>query len=90
MSNWKSRAAVGLGAMGLAAGVLTAISPDQPQTEQDRSRSNIERDLGNLSDSEEANRDRFRDEGKDLGDANNEERLRPGEHRPPKLRIRFP
>ncbi|WP_182263225.1 hypothetical protein [Rhodococcus sp. UFZ-B548] len=92
MATWKTRAAVGLGTMGLVLGALNTLAPQSPDTDE-RDRTRIERDLGDLSDSDERARDRVYDNGSDGLNDENRERLRPVEPRPgelPKVRIRLP
>ena len=93
MSTWKTKAAIGIGTMGLAMGALSALAPEDPD-HRDPIRGNmIERNIDDLSDADEKSKDRMRDEGTDgIGDENSE-RLRPVEPTPggrPKVRIRLP
>ncbi|OUS97272.1 hypothetical protein [Rhodococcus sp. NCIMB 12038] len=88
MPGWKTNAAVVVGTAGLVFGALGALGPDQP-TEDERNRTRVEQQIGDLSDADEASKDRMRESGIDGLDMENRETLRPGE-RLPRLRIRLP
>jgi hypothetical protein len=89
----KKAAAVVLGVAALGIGAMTALEPKTPQ-EQEQSR--IEQQVQDLSDSQEKVEERRRAEGESLGEALQQERNIPGEHRPPEeprlphFRIRLP
>jgi len=78
--SWKSNALIVITVAGLAIGGLSALEPrTQAEIEQDRQQDQ----LGQLSDAQEIENDRRRKAGEDLLDANELDKLIPGEHRPP-------
>lgn len=89
LTSWKTKAAVGVGALGLALGAMNALAPEQ---EHGNSGTSIERDTGDLSDSDSNSRDRMREQGGDGINDDNRERVRPVEPTlvRPKIRIRLP
>lgn len=88
MPGWKTRAAVVLGTAGLVFGALGALGPER-STPDDHDRARLEQNVNDLSDADETNKDRMRDNGLSGLDMENQEKLRPGEHLP-HIRIRLP
>lgn len=91
MADWRGKAAVVVGVVGLAAGGLHAITPDTRQPTPPAQQ--VQRDLETLSDANERSTDRMREQGMDGVDAENRERLVSGQTPPnrpdgPRLRIR--
>jgi len=77
-----------LGTVGLLSGALWMFQPPSPDP-QERARQQQEQRLNDLNDANNAERDRYRDAGNDLVDAENQRRLTPGEPRPPEPRVRI-
>lgn len=92
-----SKAAVIGAAAGFAFATLSLVEPhlpDQPvRTPEQVREQRMQQDLEDLGDADGNQKARMRDEGNDLVDHLEEERLRPGEHRPPEgpkpPRLRF-
>lgn len=88
----KETAVVGAAVIVLAVGANQMLAPDSPEdVRQNQQQQQVE----NLSDADENSKGRMRDEGNDHGNAENDEDLKPGEHKPPepyrpKIRIRLP
>lgn len=80
-----------LGTAGLIAGALWMFQPPS-QDPQERARQEQNRQVESLSDSDEVERDRYRERGRDHLNAELQQELQPGERRPPepRLRIRLP
>lgn len=100
MATWRERVCASAAVAGLMLGGAQAISrlapqsPSAPSSPQELREERLRDQEGQLADSEEANKDRLRREGEDLQNANERDRLRGAEHRPPpdpprvKVRIR--
>lgn len=88
--SWKETAAIGFTVVGLAVGANEMLMPNSPeQTDQQRRQQQVE----DLSDSQEKQNDKWRDDLGDGIDAEEQRKLQPGEHRPgqpPRIRIRLP
>ena len=86
----KENAVVGLTVIGLLVGVNQAL---EPRTVHEQERVNQEQRWQDLSDSQENEQERRREQLPDDLDAERRDRLIPGEHRPPELphlKVRLP
>ena len=86
----KENAVVGLTVIGLLVGVNQAL---EPKTVPEQERVNQEQRWQDLSDSQENEQERRRDQLPDDLDAERRDRMIPGEHRPPELphlKVRIP
>lgn len=88
----KETALIGATVIGLAVGANQILAPDTPEEVRRNHQQQMVDDLGDADDN---SKQRMRDDGNDHLDAENDQKLRPGEHRPPeptrpKLRIRLP
>ncbi|GGD24602.1 hypothetical protein [Nocardioides daphniae] len=89
--SFKETALIGATVVGLAVGVNQLLAPSTPEeSRQNQQQQQVE----NLSDADENNKQRMRDEGNDHVDAENDQKVRSGERRPPepyrpKIRIRL-
>jgi len=89
---FKETLLIGATVIGLAVGANQMLAPGTPdEVRQNRQQQLVE----DLSDADENSKERMRESGKDHLDAENDQKLRPGEHRPPeprrpKIRIRLP
>ena len=83
--NWQAKVCAGATAVGLLVGGLQYLEPKTPeQTRQQQ--------IEQLSDSHEKTKERMRQDGEDIAEADRLDRLRPGEHHPPekpRLRLRL-
>lgn len=83
----KNKAAVVAAAAGVAFAGMNLVTPHLPnqpaKTPGEIRQEQRDQTNGDLSDADEKQKGRYRDEGNDLVDADNSDRLRPGEHRPP-------
>lgn len=89
MASTRETLAIGLASAGLVTGALTAFQPPSHDSQQ-RARDQLQQQVNHLSDAQEQEHQRYRDAGDDHADAENARRLTPGEHRPPRVRIRIP
>ena len=92
MKSLKEGVVIGATVVGLAVGANQLLSPRTPEEVR---RDQQQQQVADLSDADENNKQRMRDEGSAHADAENGQRLRSGEHRPPehyrpKIRIRLP
>lgn len=82
--------ATGLTVIGLAVGANQVL---EPRTTQEINQEYHDRQLDNASDAQERSNETKRDEGADHLEAENKQKISPGELRPgekPRLRIRIP
>lgn len=88
----KKNLVVTLGTAGLVAGSLWILEPqlqkDKPALDQVQQET-TERNVENLSDANDKTKDRYRDEGNDLVNAENARKNAPGEIRPD-VKLRLP
>lgn len=83
----RDKAAVVAAAAGVAFAGMTMLEPHLPnqpantpaQIQENRRDQSVE----DLNDTDDAQKDRHREDGNALQDANERDKLRPGEHRPP-------
>ncbi len=79
-TTWQAKICVVATVAGLTGAGLKYLEPRTPeQLRQDRVQEQVEQ----LSDADEANKDRLRRDGEDAAEAHRRDRLRPAEHRPP-------
>ena len=86
----KETLAIGFAVVGLAVGANEALSPSTPQ---DSRQQHQQQQVGDLADSQDRDRDRWRDQSRDHIDTENRQKLTPAEHRPPegpRIRLRIP
>lgn len=88
----KETALIGATVIGLAIGANQMLSPSTPQEQRQNHQQQLVEDL---SDADETSKQRMRESGTDHSDAENDQKLRPGERRPPepyvpRIRIRLP
>lgn len=88
----KETALIGATVIGLAIGANQLLSPSTPEEVRQNLHQQMTEDL---ADADENSKGRMRDSGNDHLHAENDQKLRHGEHRPPephrpKIRIRFP
>lgn len=90
MSTFKEKVFIAASAGVLATTAVAALQPPSPKdTEADRRRQQIERGVGDLADAQGRVAEQLRRDGEQLQQADHEDRLRPGEHRPPDPHIRI-
>lgn len=88
----KETAFIGLAVVGLAVGAHQMLAPSTPEEIRQGQQ---QRRLEDLADADANSKQRMRDEGNDHINAENDQKLGPGERRPPepyrpKIRLRLP
>lgn len=78
--------AVGFGTLALTVGTLQALQPKTVAELEQQRRDGL---LEQLSDADEGSRQRMREQGQDLLEADSADRNRPGEHRRPEPHVRI-
>lgn len=73
----------------VATGAMWAFEPERPGT-QKGAQQEVERQMGDLADADEMNKDRMRERGMDGVDMENRQKLAPHEPRPPRPHVRVP
>jgi hypothetical protein len=87
MSRWRN-ITIAFGTVGLVTIGINTLAPKESEMGRNP-QTTIDEQIGDLSDADQNNKDRHRDEANDSVDAENEQRNTPGEHRPPEHRPRF-